>query len=329
MIVPRFSGQTLAEWNIIITIMVGASGKNRDDVAARPFLKWVGGKRQLLDEISRYYPFADCQITKYAEPFVGGGAVLFDILNKYQLSAVYISDINWALINTYLAVRDYPQELVARLSQLQGEFLPLTPDRRKLYYNMQRGVFNEWLAASSNTHCDVTAASLMIFLNKTCFNGLYRVNKKGLFNVPVGSYKSPIICDADNILLASERLKGVAIVCGDYRESGEFIDDHTFAYFDPPYRPINRTSSFTSYTDQGFGDLAQIELADFINKMSAKGARIVLSNSDPKNVDTNDNFFEEIYRAHKIARVAAKRMINCKGAGRGQIGELLISNFGV
>ena len=167
----------------------------------------------------------------------------------------------------------------------------------------------------------------MIFLNKTCFNGLYRVNKKGLFNVPMGSYKNPMICDESNLRAVSDKLQKVKIVCGDYRESAEFIDEHTFVYFDPPYRPITDTASFTAYTENLFNDEEQIELAKFVDDMHRKGAKIVISNSDPKNSNTEDDFFDNIYSAHKIKRVEATRMINSQAQARGKIKELLISNF--
>jgi len=167
----------------------------------------------------------------------------------------------------------------------------------------------------------------MIFLNKTCFNGLYRVNKKGLFNVPMGAYKNPMICDEKNLRAVSEKLHRVTIVCGDYRESANFIDENTFVYFDPPYRPITDTASFTAYTENLFNDEEQIELARFVDDVDRKGAKIVISNSDPKNSNTDDDFFDNIYSAHKIKLVEATRMINCNSESRGKIKDLLISNF--
>ena len=167
----------------------------------------------------------------------------------------------------------------------------------------------------------------MIFLNKTCFNGLFRVNRKGLFNVPMGAYKNPLICDEINLRLVSEKLKNVNIVCGDYKKSADFIDEHTFVYFDPPYRPLTETSNFTAYTENSFNDEEQIALADFVSEMTDKGAKVLVSNSDPKNVNIFDNFFDDIYSSYKIKRIEAARMINCKSEERGKIKELLISNF--
>lgn len=298
----------------------------KDSKKVKPFLKWAGGKGQLLPEIEKYYLFADKKITKYAEPFVGGGAVLFDILRKYDLKEVYISDINAELINTYRIIRDNIDELISLLAIMQSEFVPMDTEHRKAYYLSERERFND-LKVNGNESINIEKAALMIFLNKTCFNGLYRVNKKGLFNVPMGSYKHPLICDEENLRAVSERLQNVTIVCGDYRESATFIDGNTFVYFDPPYRPITDTASFTAYTENLFNDEEQIELAKFVDAMDKKGAKIVVSNSDPKNSNAEDDFFDNIYSAHKIIRVEATRMINCNSDARGKIKELLISNF--
>lgn len=292
----------------------------------KPFLKWAGGKGQLLKEIERYYLFDSGAITKYAEPFVGGGAVLFDILSKYDLEEVYISDINSELINTYTIVRDEIDLLIDSLSKMQNEFIPMETEKRKAYYLTKRERFNE-LKVNGDRDKNIEKASLMIFLNKTCFNGLYRVNRKGLFNVPMGSYKNPLICDEENLRAVSEKLKNVRIVCGDYKESANFIDQNTFVYFDPPYRPLTETASFTAYTETLFNDAEQIELAEFVNSMDKKGAKIVVSNSDPKNTNADDDFFDEIYASHKIKRVEATRMINSNASARGKINEILVSNF--
>ena len=292
----------------------------------KPFLKWAGGKGQLLKEIEKYYPFDDVVITKYAEPFVGGGAVLFDILSKYNLEEIYISDINTELINTYVIVRDYIEELVMLLKKYQLEYVPLETEDRKSYYMAKRERFNDLKVNGKDTE-NIEKAALMILLNKTCFNGLYRVNRKGLFNVPMGSYKNPLICDEKNIRAVSKKLQNVRIVCGDYRKSADFIDEHTFVYFDPPYRPLTETASFTAYTEKLFNDDEQIELAEFVENMHQKGAKIVVSNSDPKNSNTEDDFFDNIYSLHKIKRIEATRMINCNSKARGKIKELLISNF--
>ncbi len=292
----------------------------------KPFLKWAGGKGQLLGEIEKYYPFDDHKITKYAEPFVGGGAVLFDILSRYNLNEVYISDVNVELINAYCVVKNSINDLISLLSLYQSEFLSLNADDRKVYYIEKRSRFNN-LKISGNGDDSIEKSALMIFLNKTCFNGLYRVNRKGAFNVPMGAYKNPVICDESNLRTASEKLQKVTIVCGDYRQAADFIDKQTFVYFDPPYRPLTETASFTAYTEELFDDQAQLELAEFVRQMHQKGSKVVVSNSDPKNSRPEDDFFDNIYAPLRIKRVEACRMINCNSAARGKIKELLISNF--
>ena len=256
---------------------------------AKPILKWAGGKGQLLKEIEKYYPFDNGVIAKYAEPFVGGGAVLFDILSKYNLEEIYISDINAELINTYVVVRDNIEELIKLLKKYQIEYVPLDTEDRKSYYMAKRERFND-LKVNGNETENIEKAALMIFLNKTCFNGLFRVNKKGMFNVPIGSYKNPLICDEKNLKVISEKLQNVQIVCGDYRKSAGFIDEHTFVYFDPPYRPLTETASFTAYTENLFNDKEQIELAEFVESMHKKGAKIVVSNLDKHGVKLYEPF---------------------------------------
>ena len=297
-----------------------------ESVKAKPFLKWAGGKGQLLTEIQKYYPFADKKITKYAEPFIGGGAVLFDVLNRYDLSAVYISDINAELVNCYWAAQQCVEELIQALTKMQDEYLPLNHEKRREYYTEKRVRFNE-LKNGEKKKGDIEKAALMIFLNRTCFNGLFRVNKKGQFNVPMGAYKNPIICDAQNLRAVSQKLKAVKIVCGDYKKSEVFVDENTFVYFDPPYRPLTETSNFTSYTESQFDDNKQIELAQFAKMLDARGAKIVISNSDPKNENAEDDFFDTLYSAQRVHRVEASRMINCNKNSRGKIKELLITNF--
>ena len=292
---------------------------------AKPFLKWAGGKGQLLTEIGKYYPFAEKKhIKKYAEPFVGGGAVLFDVLNKHTIDEVYISDINAELINTYTTIRDNSDELISRLKAMESDYLAKDADARKKAYLEARARFN---ALKRDGIRDAEAATLMIFLNRTCFNGLYRVNKAGDYNVPMGAYKNPQICNEDNLLNVSKKLQNANIVCGDYKDSASFIDDKTFVYFDPPYRPLTKTANFTSYTEHLFDDNKQLELANFVQDLDNKGALIVISNSDPKNTDENDNFFDDAYSKQNIRRVAANRMINRNSDARGKINELLIANF--
>ena len=252
--------------------------------------------------------------------------MLFEILANYDLDEIMISDINQELVNSFIVVRDNVEELISLLDAMQEEFIPLSTEERKEYYYSKRELFNQ-LKQDKSSSMSIALAALFIFLNKTCFNGLYRVNSKGGFNVPMGAYKNPLICDAENLQLISQKLQNVKIVCGDYRESIDFIDENTFVYFDPPYRPLNATSAFTSYNEVIFTDCNQEELAEYIHMLNERKAKILLSNSDPKNHDEEDNFFDDLYANYNIKRIEASRMINSKSAGRGKIKELLISNF--
>lgn len=303
-----------------------ATHQPQTPAGVKPFLKWAGGKAQILDSIrAKYPPGLGKSITKYAEPFVGGGAVLFDVLSNYNLSEIYISDMNRELILVYQTVRDKVEALLSHLRVLEEQYTAAGSDtaRKELYYDNRKKFNTLKLAADASPEL----AALFSFLNKTCFNGLYRVNTNGEYNVPQGRYKNPRICDEPNLRAVSNKLQRVRIVCGDYRESFGFIDKNTFAYFDPPYRPLTSSSNFTSYTQARFGDTEQIALARFVDEVSDKGAFVVVSNSDPKNADPQDDFFDALYARHKISRIGAGRAINSVSKGRGKISELLISNF--
>ena len=252
--------------------------------------------------------------------------MLFDILSKYELDEVYISDVNAELINVYLVVRDQADELIAILTNYQTEYLACGDECRKQYYYNKRDEFNE-LIINGESKSGVKSAALFIFLNRTCFNGLYRANRNGLFNVPKGDQANPLICNAENIHAVSAALKNVQIVCGDYSESKAFIDKHTLVYLDPPYRPLKGRDSFISYTETEFDDSCQRALAGFIEEINARGAYIILSNSDPKNVDPEDDFFEDLYIDYDVQRIQAKRRINRNADHRGYITELLIKNY--
>ena len=292
-------------------------------MSARPFIKWVGGKTQLLPEIRQRYPE---NITRYCEPFVGGGAVLFDVLQTFHPNEVLINDINPELINLYENIRDNCELLIQLLAHLQTEYLE-TPeaDRQNLYLG-KRATYNHFIEEHNPEH-NLEKAALFIYLNKTCFNGLYRVNSKGLFNVPFNNAKNPLLCDEENLRACSKLLQNVEMRVGDYKECKDFIDSNTFVYIDPPYRPLTQTAAFTSYSENGFTDKAQIELGNFITEISNKGAMVVASNSDPKNSDINDDFFDNLYSKFEIERVSASRMVNSNAKKRGAIKELLISNI--
>ena len=290
---------------------------------AKPFVKWVGGKSQLLEEIRKKYPQ---KIETYCEPFVGGGAVLFDILQKFQPKEVLINDINKELINTYLQVKNHCEELINQLNELQTQYKKLGQEDRKVLFYEKRTRYNA-LKVNGDELENLEKATLFIFLNKTCFNGLYRVNSKGLFNVPFNNAKNPVICDAENLRLCSQVLQNVILKTGDYKECESFIDEKTFVYIDPPYRPLTQTSAFISYSENQFLDKEQIELAQFIDNIAKKGSIILASNSDPKNSNEEDNFFDNLYSNFEIERVSASRMINANPEKRGAINELLITNI--
>ncbi len=292
----------------------------------RPFVKWAGGKGSLIPQITKYYPFElkNGRIEKYVEPFVGGGAVLIDILQKYEVQEAYAFDINKDLINCYNVIKFNVEDLIQKLEKKEKEFLSLDNEKRKNYFYDVREEYNSYVL---DAEPNVKRASEFIFLNRTCFNGLYRVNRNGKFNVPFGKYKNPTICDSSNLRNLSKLIKDVLFEYGDYKKSEEIIDRNTFVYFDPPYRPLSDTSGFTSYTKEDFNDEKQKELAEYFNLLSTRNAKLMLSNSNPKNVDSNDNFFEDIYRGFNINEVSAKRMINSNSEGRGEISELLITNY--
>ena len=296
-------------------------------ISVKPFIKWAGGKGQLLKEIKKIYPFENKKIDKYAEPFIGGGAVLFDILTNYDIKKAYISDVNKELINIYKVIQNKAEDLITFLKKFEEDYLPLENEERKEYYLQKREEYNNWKKRYNAENIEEMGAALFIFLNKTCFNGLYRVNKKGEFNVPMGAYKKPLICDEENLRNISILLKNVEIICADYTKSENFIDENTLVYFDPPYRPLTETASFTSYTEFSFNDEEQIRLAEFIKTLNSKNIKVILSNSDPKNVNQDDNFFDDLYKGFNIRRIGASRMINSKGSSRGKITELLINNF--
>lgn len=297
--------------------------KRTETNTAKPFIKWVGGKTQLLDDIKKSLPkdLDKREGLTYVEPFVGGGAVLFWILQEYpNITRAVINDINAELICTYRVIKNDVDSLIAELSRLQAEYLPLSAEDRKEYYLAQRALFN-----TKNT-TDVQTAALFIFLNRTCFNGLYRVNSKGEFNVPHGKYSNPRICDEATLKADSVLLQKVEILCGDFAQTGEYAGQNVLYYFDPPYRPLTETSAFTSYATEGFDDAEQTRLRDFCDDIARNKSMFVASNSDPKNVDSEDKFFDKLYEMFNIKRVSAARMINSKADGRGAISEIMISN---
>lgn len=256
-------------------------------VKAKPFLKWAGGKTQLLPTIDSFLPesFRRMNDVTYIEPFVGGGAMLFYMLQQYpNIRRAVINDINPHLIKTYTVIRDEPYPLISTLKEIQSYFKALNDENQKDFYLNIRAIFNR------NQLSDLEEAAYMMFLNRTCFNGLYRENSKGEFNVPFGRYTNPTICDDALILADSELLQKVEILNGDFATTGEFVNGYTFFYFDPPYRPLDATSSFNSYVKEAFNDNEQIRLKDFYSSLSLQGCHEILSNSDGRGRNEEDVF---------------------------------------
>lgn len=296
---------------------------------ARPFIKWVGGKGQLLQQLERQLPtdLHEEEFT-YIEPFVGGGAMLFYMLQNFMnIKQVVINDINRNLTEAYRVIKQEPEGLVYRLKHIEQQYLNITTeDGRKNFYLEMRRRFNEEVLSS------LDKSAILIFLNRTCFNGLYRENAKGKFNVPFGRYANPTICNAEVIYTDSELLNrfDVQILNGDFKDTAKAIDKTglTFFYFDPPYRPLSATSSFNSYVKEDFNDDSQRELADFCRMLDRKeNVRWMLSNSDCSAKNPDDTFFEDIYEGFDIQRVYASRMVNANASKRGKLTELLIRNY--
>lgn len=294
-------------------------------VKAKPFLKWAGGKSQLLSTIDFFLPesFRKEKDVTYIEPFIGGGAMLFFMLQKYpNIKNAIINDINPHLINTYIIIRDSPHSLIDKLAELQEEFRSFANhEEQKDFYLNVRNRFNR------RDYTNIEEAAIMIFLNRTCFNGLYRENSKGYFNVPFGRYTNPTICNDPLIMADSQLLQKVDILQGDFTNTGEYVDGYTFFYLDPPYRPLDSTSNFNSYVKEKFDDTDHKRLRDFYVLLSSEGCRAILSNSDCKGRNDDDNFFDELYKGFYIERVNAKRSINSIASRRDAITELLIRNY--
>ncbi len=300
---------------------------------ARPFLKWAGGKSQLLNQLQFYYPvdLRKGKIKKYFEPFLGGGAVFFDIVRRYNIEKAFLTDKNDELILIYKVIQKNPKELIEFLSKYSEQYQKLSEEeRKKYYYDIRRNLNQQRFQINYQKYSEnwISRAAQLIILNKTCYNGLFRLNKKGEFNVPFGKYKNPKILDKDNIIRISKILQIAEINIGNFNSTEYEIDEESFVYFDPPYRPLNKTSSFTSYSKYSFDDSDQIQLSKYFYKLNReRNPKLMLSNSDPQNENPHDNFFNELFNDFKIIKVNANRMINCNAEKRGQITELLITNY--
>ena len=305
---------------------------------AKPFLKWAGGKSQLLDQFEDYFPqeLRNGGFEHYYEPFVGGGAVFFYLAQKYEgkLGKAHLYDINEELILAYKVLQNSIDKLIDGLSLYVERYANLDADGRQNYFYEMRSTFNETRPTDFDTYDEATwslRAAQLIFLNKTCFNGLFRVNKRGEFNVPFGRYKNPSIFDRANLEKVAELLQGVEVEKLSFTDLKSKIKGKAFVYFDPPYRPISKTANFTAYSKFDFNEQAQIGLANLIKALQVEfpDIRLMLSNSDPKNEDVEDNFFEDHYPEPQFYtnNVRATRMINCDATKRGHINELIITNY--
>ncbi len=266
------------------------------------FVKWAGGKKQLIEQFKPYFP---AKINRYFESFVGGGAVAFYIIKHYKPKRVYLSDSNEELINTYRVIREDVEQLITELKEYKKKH------SKEFYYKVR--------AESSKNLSNLDRAIKFIYLNKTCFNGLYRVNSKGEFNVPIGSYKNPAIVNENELREISVLLKNAKIEAKDFTKTNGRIKKNDFVYFDPPYYPIKK-DSFTTYTKEKFLDREQKQLAKLFKKLADKGVNVMLSNSDSP-------FIKDLYKDFNIGIVRASRMINCDAKGRGKINEIVVTNY--
>lgn len=268
------------------------------------FVKWAGGKKQLLEQFEKHFP---PKIERYFEPFVGGGAVALYLLKTHpEIKKIYLSDINEELVITYNAIKNEIEELVALLKKYKAQH------NKEFYYKIR--------AEDVKKLSQVQIAARFIYLNRTCFNGLYRVNSKGQFNVPIGSYKNPTICPEEDLREISKLLEKDEITTRPFYEVVKEAKKGDFIYFDPPYYPLNKTSSFTSYTKDAFLEKEQEHLAQVFKELDKKGCKIMLSNSDT-------DFIKNLYKDYSQEMVKATRMINCNASKRGAINELVVKNY--
>ena len=299
--------------------------------------KWTGGKRQLLPVLRKHCDrlLADGNITRYIEPFIGGGALFWSLIDDYDFDSVYIGDMNAEMLNVYRLVKDDPEKLISEIRKHASKYIPAGEDARKDIYYDCRKRYNELIAAHPDGNYPMPemaeSAGLFLMLGRTCFNGLYRTNKSGFHNVPHGKYKNPKIDNSGEIRedsLALAKIPNLEIHHGSYADSLPYVDEHTLVYLDPPYRPLpDSTQSFTAYDKSGFNDDDQKALAEYCREIDKRGGKFMLSNSDPHNTDPSDDFFDDLYDGFTIERVKATRNINSNGAGRGAIDEILVRNF--
>lgn len=294
-------------------------------IKVTPFVKWAGGKAKLIPQIEQHIfeHLTLDDIDTYVEPFIGGGALFFYLCSKFNIKNKVISDVNKELINCYQVIKENHTKLLAELETIQIFYNSLEDlEEKKEHFYYIRSEFNKNI---QNIEYDkIQQAVYFIYLNKIGFNGLYRVNKKGLFNVPFGQRIKTSLFDKKNIENIAQILKDTTILHGDYQETRQFANKNTLFYFDPPYRPISTSSSFTSYTESSFNDKNQIALKEFCDEIKEQGAKIVLSNSDPIPNDPEDTFFDDLFKSYDIFRIQANRAIGAKGSSRGKVSEILV-----
>tara|TARA_A200000113_G_C8850037_1_gene349932 strand:- start:595 stop:1539 length:945 start_codon:yes stop_codon:yes gene_type:complete len=306
--------------------------KKEFSITASPVIKWAGGKTQLLPELHKNFPneLFSGSIDTYIEPFVGGGAVFFEIANTFKFKKAYLFDINPELVILYNSLKTDVERVIQELGTLASSYLSRNEEERQLYFYEVREIYNNEVAvthkAMEHSPFNAKRAAMTIFLNRTCFNGLFRVNKKGGFNVPHGRYKNPTILFEDKLRAASKALQCAEILLGDFELCEKYISGKTFIYYDPPYRPVSETASFNSYTKEDFDDSAQKRLASFYKKVGSSSVFQLLSNSDPSNY-IEDPFFDDLYSDFSILRVDATRRINSNAAKRGALREILVRNY--
>ncbi len=319
--------------------------------AAKPFVKWAGGKRQLIEKFEKR-GFIPKNFNRYFEPMLGGGAMFFHIAQNYSPQECILSDVNLDLISVYRVIKNHPEKFIKELSHIKREYKG-EENQEDFYYGM-REYFNI-LKLDKDTFDTVTdlkknlsmvdeldsldkyfeklkltgeerkirKSALFIFLNKTCYNGLYRVNSKGEFNVPSGRYKNPGIFEKNNIRKVSELLRDVKILNEDFEEVAKNVKENDFVYFDPPYIPLTETAEFTSYSEGGFNHEEQLRLAETVDKLSEKGAYVMESNSGS---EVTKNIYRE-YENLRVNTLQADRFISCKGDERGPVEEVVITNY--
>ena len=294
---------------------------------AKPFLKWAGGKRQLLPYFMDSYPPAlkTGAIKNYYEPFLGSGAVFFDVAQRYAIEHAFLFDVNPELVLTYRVIQSQVNRLAEVLSLHEKKFLALSRPKRLVYFYEQRAQFNQQHAEAGFNKAGskgIARAAQLIFLNRTCYNGLFRVNSGGAFNTPAGDYAKPVICDLNNLTAVSALLDKATIKQADFRTALKNTRPSSFVYLDPPYRPLSKTASFTAYSKSAFQDKQQIQLARIYRRLNEKGAALMLSNSD-----TPDGFFDKLYNGFAIERVPARRLINADASKRGHVNEIVVTNY--